>query len=1088
MKKVILVILHLFFLSVAGWAQTVAVSQISGTVKDQSGALLPGVEVKVTQTETAYTRTVVTNESGAYALPNLPVGPYRLEAALPGFSTYVQTGIVLQVNTNPAIHVVLSVGAVSEQIEVQADAAMVETRSTGIGQVINQEQVLELPLNGRQVSQLITLSGAANDFVPTSAGQSLVSNKNYPTVSAFSIAGGQGGQTLFLVDGGINMDPVSNVGLPLPFPDALREFKVETSSLPANYGTQPGGVVNVVTKSGTNQFHGAGFEFLRNYALNARNFFAPRRDSLKRHQFGGVIGGPIVKDKLFFFAGYQGTYEKVSPAANINFVHTAATLQGDFTGIAACAGRNLNAPFQGNRVDPSFLNPVALKLLAMIPTANDPCGRIVYGIPNSNHENQFVGRGDWQVNPQQSLFTRYFFTDYQHAPYLKDNLLTMSTDASVGLKDRVQTVVFGHTFVINTNTLSSLRAGFSRASVIRYSPDKVPTPAQLGASVTQAVPNYLFFNVQSYFAVSCQNCSPGPWVSNNWQLSEDLNLVRGAHQISIGGNWVHSQLNAFGNFSRNGNFTFNGQFSGNALADFMLGRPSSFTQNNGQVGAERLDIPSLYVQDNIRLNSHLTANVGLRWDPYLAPYQAEHHASIFDMGWYNEGRRSKVFPNAPAGTLFDGDEGMPGHSYYFGSWGKFAPRLGLIFDPRGKGQETIRAGYGIFYGITPLFLQNGTHAPWANPVNIPSPVGGLSNPYQEYPGGNPYPVPSTLPATTQFPTFGGGLGVFKLHPEPTYMEQWNLALQKQLADDWMVSATYLGNRTLHLQIGEALNSAVYIPGNCAAGTYGLTAAGACSNTANINFRRRLYLANPSQAQYYSGLTNFGDGGNANYNGLLLSVQHRFGHNYSLTANHTWSHCLNENEVALNGGGSGQDPDNRHGEYGNCLSDRQHAFNLTAVVRTPTFSRTWMQKLLGNWQESTIFTKATGTPSSASLGTDNSLTGGGDRPNLVRNPTLSEPTISRWLDTSAFVRPAVGTYGNSGRGVIRGPGAWNVDVALSRTFPITEAQKIDLRFEAFNLFNHTRFGNPNTIWNSPTFGQILTARDPRIMQVALKYAF
>src|SRR5207249_5068119 len=339
-------------------AQTASVAQINGTVKDQSGALLPGVDIKVTHAETGYSRSAVTDETGTYILPNLPIGPYRLEASLPGFSTYAQTGIVLQVNSNPTIPIVLAVGAVTETIQVEANAAQVETHSTGIGQVIDQNRVLELPLNGRQVSQLITLSGAANDFVPTSAGQSLISNKNYPTATAVSIAGGQGGQTLFVVDGGFNMDPVSNVGLPLPFPDAVREFKVETSSLPANYGTQPGGVVNVVTKSGGNQFHGSAFEFFRNYALNARNFFAPTRDGLKRNQLGGVLGGPIIRDKLFFFGGYQGTFENVSPAANINFVATPATLRGDFTDIAACSGNvTLRAPFQGNKVDPSLLNP-----------------------------------------------------------------------------------------------------------------------------------------------------------------------------------------------------------------------------------------------------------------------------------------------------------------------------------------------------------------------------------------------------------------------------------------------------------------------------------------------------------------------------------------------------------------------------------------------------------------------------------------------------------------------------------------------------------------------------------------------------------
>src|SRR5947209_5646338 len=348
------------------WPQASQVAQIAGVVQDQSGAAIAQAQVALTNTETGIVRETLSGPDGAYTLPNLPPGSYRLSAAKTGFAGYSQSGIQLQVNTNPQINVTLKLGQVSEQIEVSANAGMVETHNNAVGQVIDQERVLELPLNGRQVTQLVTLSGAAAEFVPASAGQSLISNKNYPGSTAVSVAGGQGGQTLFLLDGGNNMDPISNIGLPMPFPDALQEFEVETSSLPANYGTQPGGVVNVVTKSGGNQFHGSAFEFLRNYAVNARNFFAPTRDSLKRNQlpqtdcdslkrnqFGGAVGGPILKNKLFFFGGYQGTREKVAPAANINFVATAATLQGDFSQISACNGNvALKAPFVGNKVAP----------------------------------------------------------------------------------------------------------------------------------------------------------------------------------------------------------------------------------------------------------------------------------------------------------------------------------------------------------------------------------------------------------------------------------------------------------------------------------------------------------------------------------------------------------------------------------------------------------------------------------------------------------------------------------------------------------------------------------------------------------------
>jgi hypothetical protein len=1077
------------------WGQGSQVAQISGTVKDSSDAAVPGAEVTVTHTGTGISRSVVTANDGTYIIPNLPVGPYKLQITLQGFATYVQEGIVLQVNTNPTINPVLKVGSITDQVLVEANASMVETRITGVGQVIDQERVVELPLNGRQVSQLVTLSGGSQEFVPTSAGQSLVSNKNYPTVAAFSVAGGQGGQTLFLLDGTVNMDPMSNVGLPLPFPDALQEFKLETSSLPANYGMAPGGVVNVVTKSGGNEIHGDAFEFLRNYAFNARNFFAPTRDSLKRNQFGGTIGGPIIKKRIFIFGGYQGSYEKVSPANNINYVATAATLQGDFTSIAspACNGGKpitLKAPFVNNKVDPALLNPVALKLLKYMPTSTDPCGKLTYGIPNQNHENQFVIKSDWQLTDRQSMFARYFFTDYQHPPYFTDNLLTTSTDPSAGLAGRVQTAVLGHTFTMSSNTVSVFRAGYTRSSMIRYLPDNVPTPTQLGSKVMQQSAPYLNIGVTNYFTVACTNCNPGPWVSNNYHLSEDLSMIRKAHQISMGMNLVYSRLDSLGSFQMNGIFSFNGQTTGNSLADMMIGKPASFGQDNGQIGHERMWIPSLYAHDNWRINPHLTANFGIRWDPYLLPYHAQNKASIFDVGWFSSGVKSKVYPNAPAGTLFYGDSGMPGASYAFHRLAEFAPRAGLVYDPRGKGQETIRIGYGVFYATTPLFLQLGLHAPYTVRLSIPSPTGGFSDPYNgSVYGSSPFPYPDPPPSNTTFPLFSTlGMGSFKAHIKPTYMEQWNIALQKQLPGDWMISATYLGNRTVHLSFNEPNNPAYYIPGNCVPGQYGLTAAGPCSTTGNINYRRALYLSNPAEGKYYGGFSNFGDGANANYSGLLLSAQHRFARNFSILANHTWSHCMTESEVGLNGSGAGQDPNNRAAEYGNCLAGRRHTFNLTSVLKTPKFSDRTVQAIFGNWQASTIFTAMTGSYMTASLGVDNSLTGGADRPNLAGNPNLTNPTYMKWFDTSMFTRPATGAFGTAGRGIIVGPGAWNLDLALTRAFPITESQRIDFRAEIFNIFNHTRFGNPITTFTSGVFGQIQSARDPRIMQFALKYTF
>ncbi len=441
-------------------AQTTTVSQISGIVQDSTGAAVAGAQVTVTNTNTSAARAAVSGTDGAYAITNLVVGPYRLQVAKEGFSTYNQSGIVLQVNTNPEINVVLKVGAVTEQVEVQANAGMVETQNTSVGQVIDQQRVVDLPLNGRNPAQLISLSGAA--VVNTVGG--IATNLNYPTVAAFSVAGGQGNQTNYFLDGSSHVDPRTNVGMPLPFPDALQEFKVETSTLPANYGSHPGGAVNVITKSGTNAIHGDAFEFLRNYVFNARNFFAPARDSLKRNQFGGVIGGPIVKDKLFFFGGFQGTTERTAPATNQAFVPTAAVLQGNFQTILSppCQKSQitLNAASGAvnNIIPQSGLNPIALKFLSLLPVSADACGRVLYGIPQIDNEYQGVGRVDWQRTASDSIFFRYYLTDYNlEAFYNKTNLLTAGNP---GLRDRVQSVTAGDTYLINSKMVNVFRASF----------------------------------------------------------------------------------------------------------------------------------------------------------------------------------------------------------------------------------------------------------------------------------------------------------------------------------------------------------------------------------------------------------------------------------------------------------------------------------------------------------------------------------------------------------------------------------------------------------------------------------------------------
>jgi Carboxypeptidase regulatory-like domain/TonB dependent receptor len=1092
MKRILRLALVMSVLCPAVLAQTVG-SQISGTVRDSSGAVLPGVEVSVTNTDTAAARTIVTNETGSYVVPNLPVGPYRLEASLPGFSMYVQSGIVLQVNTNPTINVVLQVGQLSESIEVQADANMVETHSNVIGQVIDTQRVGELPLNGRNVAQLIALFGAA---VPNTGG-GLASNLNYPTVTAVSIAGGQNNATNYFLDGATHIDSRTNVGLPLPFPDALQEFKIETSTLPANYGSHPGGAINVVTKSGTNEFHGDAFWFVRNGSLNARNFFAPVRDSLKRNQYGGVLGGPIARDKLFFFQGYEGTIQRTAPATNIAYVPTGDVLAGNFQTILAtpCQARQVNLPSSianNNVLLPGLINPVALKVAALLPVSSDPCGKILYGVPSSSNEYQSVTRVDWHRTQEDSFFARYFITDYNlKAYYDKTNLLTAGTP---GLLDRVQSVTLGDTYLLNSTTVNSFRFGFSRSAVQRVTADGTPTTAELGSNVWAPIKKYIGqFQVPGYFTI---NAIPGYVYNNLFNITEDMSMTRNKHQLAFGFNYVHAQMNALGPFQMNPRMTFNGQSAingaatGNALAAFLTGRMDTLLQGGGQVGRENQNLPALYFQDNWKVSSRFQVNAGIRWDPFI-PQQAKYgYASQFDPAKFYAGQVSQAFVNAPPGLTFPGDPGYPGNAATSARYWDFAPRFGIVYDPRGHGTETIRAGYGIFYDSS--YLWNTMHIPlnppWGYTITVNTPPGGFSNPWQGYPGGNPFPAPTVFPKDFQFPA--GGTYVFEPpDAKATYLQQWNVSVQKQLETDWLVSATYLGNKTTHQWLGHELNPAVYIPGNCVAGQYGLTANGACSTTGNTNARRIFALAKPA-GQYFGSAITVDTAGNASYNAVLLTLQHRMSHNFSVLANYTWSHCLNQGEAGQDIINYYQDSLNRRADWGNCVADRRQIANASLVLKAPQFRSSWFQRLAGDWQASGIYSFTSGSWLTIADGTDISLTGlGSDRPNVVADWHIANPTIKQWFNTSAFTRQPAGTFGNAGRGTILGPSSWNVDAALWRTFRIAESTKMDLRLEAFNVFNHARFNNPGTsLNNGNTLGQITSALDPRILQLALKLNF
>jgi len=1068
------------------WAQSTA--QVSGTVTDPSGAVLPGVDVTVTQTDTGLMRSVVTNETGSYSMTSLPVGPYRLEAALPGFRTYVRTGIVLTVGASPVVNLALEVGQVSETVEVLANATQVETRTTGIGQVIDNVRVLELPLNARQVTELILLSGAAI------SGGAQGTQRNYPTLS-ISVGGGMNNGLTYMLDGGTHNDPFNNLNLPLPFPDALQEFKVETSAVPAQYGQHSAGAVNAVTKSGTNELHGDLFEFVRNKVFNARNAFALQRDGLKRNQYGGTLGGPIIKNKIFFFAGYQGTVERSEPTDSRAYVPTAAMLAGDWTAFAspACnSGRpiTLGDPFANNRINPALFSKPSLELVKRLPTTGNPCGEVRFARRQNSDEHVVIGRVDYQWNDKHSVFGRYQINRL-FIPTNYDGKTLVSVSEADFLRQPHE-FVWGDTYSFSPNMVSSFRGTLLRPTSVKTSQDFF-TLADLGAKIYHPaeVPKIPNVSVSNEFSMFGGTAVPAITNSTVYQFAEDLSLVRGAHQFGWGVNFIHSNMNNSSNSTAPGQVNFSAQITGRGLGDFMLGRVSQFQQQNPTTYYYRQNYIGLYVQDTWKATRRLTVSAGLRWEPFMPMYDAIGRTLFFSQEGFDKGVRSTVYKNAPLGLLFPGDAGFPyanrksiGPSALL----HFAPRLGLAWDPQGDGRMAIRAAYGIFFDYPHFYEYSGMlkDPPWGYGVTLTNPSGGFEDPWRDVPGGNPFPAP--LNPNIKFTQGGDYLSVPPSLKYP-YMNQWNLSIQRGIGVDWLVAANYIGNNVIHLTDALQVNPSVYLSGvSCAIGgqTYS-----PCTSTRNVLQRRKLFLQNPTEGQYYGNVIEPYGGGTRNYNALVLSVQRRRSHGVTVQANYTYGHCIDDGHPGANLDGrfGGELNERRRLNRGNCDLDRRHNFNMSTVYETPQFSNRTLRILGTGWQVSGIVRILSGSWLTVSTGVDSLATNGDTRPNQVlASPYTPDKSIELYLNPAAFVRPAMGEYGNMGRSNIQGPGSIRIDMGLTRKFRLRENQTVEFRAEAFNLPNHLNPGNPGTTLSSTDFGRIRSAGDERIIQLALKYVF
>jgi Carboxypeptidase regulatory-like domain/TonB dependent receptor len=1113
MKRIVMVVVIALIvstlMSVAGWAQSTAT--VSGSVKDMTGAVLPGVEVKVTQTETSVARTTVTNETGSYVLPNLPLGPYRLEASLPGFRTFVQTGITLQVGSSPTLDVVLQVGQVSEQVEVEANAALVETRTSSIGQVVENERILELPLNGRAVVELVSLAGAATPAATLdgNGGRSPFSKGNV------SIAGGMHTGVRYTLDGAYHQDPYTNGYMSLPFPDALQEFKVESGATGAQTGGKSSGSVSLVTKSGTNEFHGDAFEFVRNGKFNARNAFATKRDSIKRNQFGGTIGGPIAKNKLFFFGGFQGSTIRQDPSDTLGFVPTAAMKAGDFTDFAsaACnAGRamTLRAPFVNNRLDPALFSPAAVKLANKLPTATDSCGRIVYGAPSIENSQQLVSRIDYSVSDKHTIFGRYLFDNLTHpSPFNVTHLNMNALEPSIS--GRGHAVSVGSTYLFSANIVNAARLTGNRLRAGKTPADNASAglgPEDIGVKASVFVPHSPTYTITGFLGPAglAPDGSNSTGLTTNaiFSANDDLSILKGNHQFAIGGQWSYWQSNSYSTSGTGPALTFTGQTTGLGAADFFAGLAARIEGGTGSEQQKAGKALGLYYGDTWKVTPRWTLNYGLRWEPFFALMNKDKSAVQFDEAFITQGIKTQRFTDSsvPVGFQLYGDPNFIGGSGSTSGmntqWWNFSPRFGFAWDINGDGKTSLRASAGTFYDYPSTFLIQGltTAGPFAPTIRVNNV--NFDNPWATTPGGDPFPRAAGphVDPKTPWPNFNN---IVDIDPDTANVQvhQWNLSLQRQVGKDWLVSASYLGSNTIHLWTIQQINLPVFLGlGPC---TINGVSYNPCSTTANADQRRRLNLAygsTPSVKDKYANIGKIYNGGTANYNGMLLSVQRQAARGVTISANYTWSHCISDLWTeSLSDARRGQgltDPNNRAYDRGNCSvtgDDRRHLFNVSSVLETPQFSNSSARMIASGWRIAPLVRILSGNFMTITTAQDRTLNGSGNqRVDQVLGNPYGDKSVSNYLNSAAFALPTLGTFGSVGRANILGTGTWQFDMALSRTFQLKERQKIEFRAEAFNVTNSFHPNNPTSDFDSNTFGQVTTAKDPRIMQFALKYIF
>ena len=772
---------------------------IYGTVKDASGSVIPGVTVEVANAATGAVRRASSDERGNYIVTQLPIGVYTVSAESAGFKKYVQKDIRVQVDDNRQVNIAFEVGAVTDSITVQAEAVQVDTRAGTLKEVVDSRRIVELPLNGRNPLQL-------QQLVPGSGG---VTGRGQAQNDTYSINGSRSNSNNYVLDGGDNHDPYFNTPAVFPSPDALEEFSIQTNSYSAEFGRNAGALLNAVTKSGTNLFHGTVFEFLRNEKLNARNFFANTVPPFRRNQFGGTLGGPVQRDRTFFFFSYQGTRERSEPGSTTSTPPTAAERNGDFSASSKRITDPLNnQPFAGNIIPRSRLDGVALKFLeAFVPVPNRADGLLSFSSGQKQDQDNLLGKVDHQFTSANRASVRWLhnWETFQEAT---GNL----PGFFASIKYRNINVSASDTHIIGPTLLNSLVFTFNdidrrQLSVVPGNKNWSDFGSRIVRSFTaEGVPAGHDTTVVGRFQAFSR--FPLNHFRRHYHVADRINWNKGAHFLKFGGEYRRSILDLQEFFQGDPQFNFNGQVTGDAVADFLLARPFRMQQIAELKNNPRAHEISAFFQDDWKVAPRLTLNLGARWDPYLPFIDTGDR-----FGQLHPGRQSKMFPTAPVGMLYPGDEGVP-RATIRRAMDKLAPRIGFAWDPTGSGTTSIRGGYGIFYSQIRQQAHNqpSNSQPFSLKLIVNSPP-SLVDPYATV--GNPFPfkAPTTDAERAAF-KFVRPLAVTQWDPNfsNAYAQQWNFNIQREVANAWLITAAYVGSKGTHLFNQTEANPAVYYRG------------------------------------------------------------------------------------------------------------------------------------------------------------------------------------------------------------------------------------------------------------------------------------